>query len=303
MLNILNLIRWKNLLMIALVQVLIKYALFPAFGIDITLNGLGFSLLVLATICIAAGGYVINDIYDVDTDAINKPDKIIIGKAISEKNANILYMVFTCIGVFLGFYLSNSIGRPPFFILFIIISALLYVYASYLKQIAVVGNIVVSILVALSLLIVGIFELIPAITEQNQNVQSTMFEVLADFAIFAFLINFIREIVKDIQDVDGDYKAEMQTLPILFGKERTAKIAFGLTITTVLILTYYITTFLFMHMEVVIYFLIAVIGPLIYIAIKLFTAEKNHHFKHISLILKITMVMGMLSMILYRYIF
>jgi len=303
MLNILNLIRWKNLLMIAIVQILIKYALFPAFAIDITLNGLGFSLLILATICIAAGGYVINDIYDVDTDAVNKPDKVIIGKAISEKNANILYMIFTCIGVFLGFYLSNSIGRPPFFILFIIISALLYVYASYLKQIAVVGNIVVSILVALSLLIVGIFELIPAITEQNQNVQSTMFEVLADFAIFAFLINFIREIVKDIQDVDGDYKAEMQTLPIVFGKERTAKITFGLTIVIILVLIYYIATFLFMHMEVVIYFLVAVVGPLIYIAIKLFTAEKKQHFKHISLILKVTMITGMLSMVLYRFIF
>ncbi len=301
--NILNLIRWKNLLMIAAVQVLIKYALFPAFGIDVTLNGLGFSLLVIATICIAAGGYIINDIYDVETDAVNKPDKVIVGKAISEKNANIFYMVFTCIGVFLGFYLSNSIGRPPFFILFIIISALLYVYASYLKQIAVVGNIVVSILVGLSLLIVGIFELIPAITEQNQNVQSIMFEVLADFAIFAFLINFIREIVKDIQDVDGDYKAEMQTLPIVFGKERTAKIAFGLTIITTLILIYYVTTNIFMHMDVVIYFLVAIVGPLIYIAIKLFTAKNNSHFKHISLMLKIVMVSGMLVMLLYNLLF
>ena len=114
---------------------------------------------------------------------------------------NKLYVLFTVIGVGLGFYLSNSVGRPPFFIVFIAISGLLYIYATSLKQIAVVGNIVVSAAVSLSLLIVGIFELIPAIVSKNQVVQSTMFEVLTDFAILAFAINFIREIIKDTQEV------------------------------------------------------------------------------------------------------
>ena len=300
--HILNLIRYKNLIMIAVVQLLIKYALFPAFAIDITLNGLGFAVLVLATVFIAAGGYVINDIYDMETDAINKPNKVIVGKQITEDFANKLYILFTVIGVGLGFYLSNSVGKPPFFIVFLAISGLLYIYASYLKQVAVVGNIVVSGAVALSLLVVGIFELVPAISPENQNVQSTMFEVLTDFAIFAFLINFIREIVKDIQDVDGDHKAGMQTLPIVFGKARTAKIAFGLTCITILIIAYYIGTFVYMHIEAIIYFLILVIAPLIYIAIKLFTAENNTEFKHISLILKLVMITGMLSMVLYRFI-
>jgi len=194
--------------MIAVVQIIIKYALFPAFNVNITLNGLGFAVLVLATIFIAAGGYVINDIYDMETDAVNKPNKVIVGKSISEDLANKLYILFTVIGVGLGFYLSNSVGKPPFFIVFLAISGLLYIYASYLKQIAVVGNIVVSAAVSLSLLIVGVFELIPAITASNQVVQSSMFEVLTDFAILAFSINFIREIVKDIQDVDGDHKVD-----------------------------------------------------------------------------------------------
>ena len=234
--HILNLIRWKNLLMIALVQFLVRYALFNAIAVDTTLDTLHFVLLVLATLCIAAGGYIINDIYDVETDTVNKPEKVVIDKHISEKTANTLYIVLTFIGVLIGFYIANSIGRPQFFGFFVIIAALLYVYSTSLKRMAVVGNIVVSALVSSSLLIIGVFELIPAITEQNQNVQATLFEILADFGIFAFLINFIREIVKDIQDVDGDYNSNMQTLPILIGKERTAKIAFVLTIVSILLI-------------------------------------------------------------------
>ncbi|WP_083817723.1 geranylgeranylglycerol-phosphate geranylgeranyltransferase [Lacinutrix sp. 5H-3-7-4] len=300
--KILNLIRYKNLIMIAVVQLLIKYALFPAFAVDITLNGIGFAVLVFATIFIAAGGYVINDIYDIETDAVNKPNKLIVGKTLSEDTANKLYILFTVIGVGLGYYLSNSVGRPPFFIVFLATSGLLYIYATYLKQIAVVGNIVVSAIVALSLLIVGIFELIPAINSGNQVVQSSMFEVLTDFAILAFSINFIREIVKDIQDVDGDHKSGMQTLPILFGKTRTAKIAFALTCLLILIIAYYIGTFVYMHVEAIIYFLILVIAPLIYIAIKLFMAENNKDFKHISLMLKLVMITGMFAMALYYFI-
>jgi len=289
--------------MIFVVQLLIKYALFPAFGIDTTLSTIGILTLVLSTVLIAAGGYIINDIYDMETDAVNKPEKVIVGKKISEDLANKLYVLFTVIGVGLGFYLSHLVGRPPFFGLFVIIAALLYVYASYLKQIAIVGNIIVSIIVAFSLLIVGVFELIPATTIQNESVQSTMLEVLTDFAIFAFLINFIREIIKDIQDLDGDHKAGMQTLPILFGKERTSKITMGLTILTIGIIVYYITTFLFMHTTAIAYFLITVVGPLIYAAIKMFTAKKNSDFKHISFVLKLVMVTGMLAMLLYRLIF
>ena len=130
-----------------------------------------------------------------------------------------------------------------------------------------------------------------------------MFEVLTDYAVFAFLINFIREIVKDIIDVDGDHKQGMQTLPILLGKSRTGKIAFAITVANIVIIAYYVSAYLFMHNDAIAYFLIAVIGPLIYTAIKLFMAESNAQFKHVSFMLKIIMVTGMFSMLLYRFIF
>jgi len=113
-----------------------------------------------------------------------------------------------------GFYVSHLVGKAPFFSIFVIISILLYVYASYLKRTLLIGNIVISGLVALSVIIVGIFELIPVMTAINQQTQWLFFKVILDYALFAFSLNLLREIAKDIEDIDGDYKAGMHTLPI-----------------------------------------------------------------------------------------
>lgn len=173
MLNFLNLIRWKNLLLIILTQLLIKYALFDAFNVDTRLDDFGFALLVIATVCIAAAGNIINDIYDIETDTINKPNKVIIGKSISEQIAFNLFIILTIVGVGVGFILSNMIDKSSFSAVFIIVSALLYVYASTLKQTLLVGNIVISFLVAMSILIIGIFDLVPVITPENKQTQLT----------------------------------------------------------------------------------------------------------------------------------
>jgi len=302
MYHILNLIRWKNLLMIALVQVLIKYALLVPFGVITALNGFGFSLLVLATLCIAAAGNIINDIYDVETDLVNKPNQVIVGKTISEKKANNLFIAFNVIGVGLGFYVSNLVGKNGFFAIFVIISALLYVYASYLKQILVIGNIVISILVALSIIIVGLFELLPVITPENQTVQLTYFKIILDYALFAFLINLVRELAKDIEDIDGDHKAGMNTLPIAIGRDRATKVLFALSLMPLLAVVYYMVTYLYKQPIAIGYFLIFVVAPLIYIAIKSFNAETKKDVRHISKILKLVMLLGMLSLLLFPFI-
>lgn len=287
--------------MIALVQCLIKYGLFEPFGISTSLTPFNFFLLIMATLCIAAAGNIINDIYDVETDFINKPEKIIVGKTISEKTAYNLFISLNVIGVGIGFYLSHAIGKSELFALFVIISALLYVYASYLKQTFLIGNIVISILVALSILIVGIFELIPAMTIQNQGIQLVFFKILLDYAIFAFLINFIREISKDIADIDGDYKSGMNTLPIVFGRERTSKILFILSFIPLGAVIYYVINNLYTKPVAVIYFLVFIIAPLIYLLILIFNAKTKKDFITISNILKLVMLFGILSIILYKF--
>ncbi|WP_445731375.1 geranylgeranylglycerol-phosphate geranylgeranyltransferase [Mariniflexile sp.] len=297
--NLLNLIRWKNLLMIAMVQLLIKYALLEPFGVETSLDTLGISLLILATICIAAAGNIINDIYDVETDFINKPDKLIIGKSISEKTAYNLFIVFNVVGVGVGFYLSNSVGRSAFFSIFVIISALLYVYASYLKQMLIIGNVVISILVAMSLIIVGIFELLPSITSLNQQTQLTFFKIIFDYAVFAFIINLLREITKDVEDVDGDHKAGMNTLPIAIGRERAGKVLFTLSFIPLFAVGFYILNSLYKNQMAVFYFLILIMGPLIYTSIKIYSATTKKEFHHIGNMLKLVMLFGMLSLLLY----
>ena len=297
--SILKLIRWKNLLLIALVQVLIKYALFQSFNSDITLNGFGFSLLVIATLCIAAAGNIINDICDIDTDLINKPSKVIVSTLISEPKAFNMFLWLTIIGVCIGFYLSNLIDKTSFSAIFIVTSALLYVYSTTLKQTILIGNVAVSILVAMSIIIVGLFDLLPVITPENQQAQLTVFKILLHYALFAFMINLLREIIKDIEDIKGDSKAEMRTFPVVIGKNRATKVLFGLSFIPLIAVTYYVITYLYKQQIAVGYFLLFVIAPLLYFTIKIFSAESDKELHHLSNVLKFIMLMGVLSLLLY----
>lgn len=306
MLYFFKLIRFKNLIMIALVQYLIKYALLLPFtqthGVVTTLSHFNFFLLVLATICIAAGGYIINDIQDIESDSINKPHKVIINKHINENIATALFVILNIIGVGLGYYIASRIGKSNLFPIFFVASALLYMYSTFLKHIVLVGNIIVALIVSLSILLVGIFELLPVMTVDNRSIQILFFSIIRDYAIFAFIINLIREMVKDIEDIDGDYKAGTKSLPVIAGRARATKITFVLSLIPLFTVTYYVITYLFKQLAVVGYFLIVVIAPLIYISIKLFSATQKSDYKHISLILKLVMLTGMLSILLYNFI-
>ncbi len=297
--NVLKLVRPLNLLFIVLVQAFVKYGLFNPLEAETTLNTIDFALLVIATVCIAAAGNIINDIYDVEIDRINKPNKVLIGKKISEKKANRWYIALNVIGVGIGFYLSNSIGKSNFAALFIVISALLYLYASYLKGILLISNFLISLLVAMSILIVGLFDLLPAINAQNQTSQFTVFKILLDYALFAFLLNFIREIVKDIQDINGDKNGGMNSLPIAIGRKRATTVVFVLGVFTILTVILYSYTYLYHTQIVVLYFLFLIVAPLLYFCVKAWSAEQRKDYVLLSKLLKLIMFLGMCSILLY----
>jgi len=300
--NYLNLIRYKNLLIIILIQVLIRYALFIPLGADLTLSHFEFALLVLATVFIAAAGNIINDIYDVEIDKINKPKKVIVGKYISEGIAYNLFIAFNIIGVGLGFYLAKQIEEDVFFGFFIVTSALLYLYASFLKSMILIGNIIISLLVAFSLVIVGLFDLFPAINFMNQDYQSFVFGILLTYAFFAFYINLMREIVKDIEDIDGDINGELNTLPIAIGRKRTSYIIFGMGVLSLFGIIFYIYTNLYSYTIAVAYFLLLVLAPLGYFCIKIWDAKSKNDYSFLSNLLKITMLLGMGSLLLYTFV-
>ena len=298
----LQLIRLPNLLMIILTQVLVKYHLFEPFGIDVTLTDFDFTLLAISMVCLAAAGNIINDIHDRKTDAINKPQKLVIGTHISEKVAYNLFFILNILGVGIGFYLSNLVGRPSFTALFILPSAFLYFYATQIKGTILVGNLVVSIMVAMIIVMVGIFDLVPAITPENRLTQKAIFSILIDYAIFAFLLNFLREMVKDQEDIKGDYNAGYQTLPVILGRERTNKIIFLVALLPLAGALYYIYHYLFENKIAVWYVMIFVVAPLLYFLVKLTAAKTKDQYHHLSTLLKLVLAAGLISIGLYRFI-
>lgn len=293
--DFLRLIRYKNLILLLFTQCLIHQGFLLALGIPVVLSPFQFFLLASATICIAAAGYIINDIYDIQADSINKPARSYIPSKYSQNRALNLFLILNTVGVGLGFWLSYSIDKSSFAVIFVLVSALLYVYAVFLKGIPVLGNLVISFLVAISILIVVIFDLIPLLQIYGRQYTAAI-EVLRDYAIFAFLLNFLREIVKDIEDVDGDHAAGITTLPILLGRSRTAKITSVLGILYIFLLLGYIYLFLKENILTAVYLLVAVCLPLLFFSIQAWSAEKPQRFSQLSFYLKIIMVLGILSL-------
>lgn len=294
----LKLIRFQNLIMLALMQLVFHFVFFKnQSDLLLALSDWQFVLLVVATVCIAAAGYVINNIMDQETDSVAKPNEVVVGKHLSESLAYNLYIGLNIVGVGIGFYLSNLIGKPMFSSVFIIVAATLYLYATNFKQTLLIGNIIVALLLGLSVIIVGVFDLFPVTFDENRIQMAVYFSILTDYALFAFVLSFIREIVKDIEDMDGDYNAGMNTLPIVLGKERTAKIVFFLTLVPIALLLLYINKNLLTLEWVMYYLLLFVTAPLLYFLIKIWSAKTKKDFNHLSLILKLVLLFGILSIV------
>ncbi|MDP5097684.1 MAG: geranylgeranylglycerol-phosphate geranylgeranyltransferase [Flavobacterium sp.] len=297
----LKLIRYQNLLMLAFMQLVFRYLFLTKSYIYLALTDFNYALLIISTICIAAGGYVINNIMDQDTDEIAKPQNRVVGVSISETVAYNWYIGLTIIGVGIGFYLSNVIYKPTFASMFILVATLLYVYATNLKQIPVLGNIIVAFLLSVSIVIIALFDVFPATDSENKIRMGEVFGILIDYAIFAFIINLIREIIKDLEDIDGDYQTGINTLPIAIGINKTKIIVSILTVFAVVILAYYVKTYLFELDYVVYYALALIIGPLVYFGVKLQTAKEKKEFHHLSLVLKLILFFGIISIAVIVY--
>jgi len=305
--NIFKLIRWSNLLIIALLMFIIRHFIFQA-GLpglfSLQLDVFNFSLLVLSVVLIAAGGNIINDIYDQETDEINKPHKKIIGTHISETMGLVLYLLCTVFGIGIGYYLAHYFLQDNSFLLFHLISpALLWVYASNLKKTALIGNIVVALLAAFVPLAVLTFEygamLLTYWDVIQMNVLGNPFQYMFDWtfylALFAFITTLIRELIKDIEDVEGDEQTQMKTLAVKIGREKTTNAAVILSaLTAVLLLVSALKFSLFEHnrIAILVYQIIVLIGLIVLSITKLRKAENKQQFHSISTLWKIIMLLG-----------
>ena len=292
-----RLIRFKNLLMIALMQIILHFCFLKYQNIPVALSDFQFILLVISTLSIAGAGYIINNILDQQTDKINKPDNVVVGVTISETQSYNFYIILNILGVGLGFYLSNVVEKPSFAAIFILISITLYFYATNLKQTFIIGNFVASILTSLTIIIVGVFDLYPILNETNKPFLAIVFKLFLDYALFAFIINFIREIIKDIEDITGDNEQGMNTLPIVIGSEKTAKLVFFLSFIPTILLLYYVNEYYFQNRLywATIFCLAFLIAPMLLFSIKIWSSKTRKDFKNLSGILKLIMFFGVLS--------
>lgn len=294
----LNVIRWKNLLLILYIQLVIKFLFFPYFLVTTQLSNFQFSILLIAILCITSAGYIINDIFDVEADKINKPSSVIITRYFTEEIAKKWYLYLNAIGIILGVFISLSIKKPTYSFIFIGAALLLYLYSKKLKSLPLIGNLAVSILITINVLMLAIFDLNNSIEKSDYNFVVTTILIIS---FFAFLLNLIREIVKDIEDINGDYKLKMNTLPILIGSTRTKNIVTVLTALLVIILILFITIFSPEYKIVALYTLFFIIIPLLYITLKMPKIKTKKALHKISILLKVVMFTGINVLIILSF--
>ena len=317
----LQLIRWQNLLMVVLTMVLMRYAvLAPLIGkIGVTLiNGSGeeipmtlqfpwyqFALLVIATVLITAGGYVINDYFDIKTDLINK-GKVIVGSKIPRRKAIMWHSIFNIAGVSAGFYISDKVGYLWLGIMFLVVSGLLYFYSASYKRQFLIGNVLVAFLTAMVPMLVVFYEW-PALYRYyiiNAAILPKFNFIIywiGGFALFAFLTNLIREIIKDTEDFEGDIAYGRNTIPVVIGVESAKIVSICLLIITIVLL-YLAWHFFISDTITLIYISVMVVLPLLYVIYKLIRSSEKKQLHGASSIMKIAMLTGILYSVVVKII-
>lgn len=297
-LNYLNLIRWKNLAIASYTYLIIHYVFFNSFQVETKLNNIQFFLLLFTLLFIMAAGNIINDIYDIEADIINKPEKIIVSKNVSIEIAKNWYKITNSVGIVFGVIFSFSISNPTFFLIFVGISTLLYYYSKKLKRIPLISNILVASLIAFSILLLVYVDIDDNELSFNQNFAKN---TIVWLSFFAFGINLLREIIKDIEDVNGDNHLNIKSLPIIFGRKRTQHIVFTFTLIPIALLVYFIVTFSETYKHSMLYLLFFSLIPLLYFALKINSSKSKKNIKALSFLLKLIMVFGINAILILSF--
>ena len=215
--NIFKIIRWKNLVIISLSQIFIKFFFIDFFIQKDQLLNENFVILLIVTILIAASGYIVNDIYDYNLDQINKPEKVVLGKFLKSRDAIIIYMMFNFLAIVLSIFLCMKIEQEIYILVFLLIIYCLWLYSKKLKKYKTIGNILIAFFISLSILNVPLFSYKNFLNDDRFFV----FLIICIFSLLAFLINVKREIIKDIEDIEGDKIHKVKSLPIIFGTKKS----------------------------------------------------------------------------------
>jgi len=298
--TLLKLIRYKNLGILALSQILIKYFFLNKYNSNIQLTLPLFLILLFSILFLAAAGYIINDIYDIEIDKINKPYKVIIGNKISEKYALKLYVLFNIIGLGLAYYLSYTINHLSYALIFLGTAFCLLKYAQSWKNIFFIKNFLVAFLVSISILILGLFDILPGLNNQNTINHFIIVKIISFYFLFSFLTNYIREIIKDIEDVNGDKIRNTQSFISKIGLDNTKIIIYVLNGFLILFLGYFISNYFTNNILSLIYIIIFVFIPSIFYFVLLIKAKTIKNYSIVSKLLKLIMIFGITSILFLK---
>jgi 4-hydroxybenzoate polyprenyltransferase len=299
----LTLIRFPNLLMIAFTQYTMRYAvilpLARSHSVEFQLSGFDFFCLVFSTMCTAAAGYAINDYFDVKTDKINRPGKVVVGRKISRRRTMMTHIAFCALGILLGGYVTWKTGIPGLVLVYIMVAGMLWLYSSIYKRQFLIGNIIVALFSAVVPMMV-LLDIPPIYRAEGQvllnggaNLNFAVFWILG-VAVFAFLTTLSREITKDAEDFEGDAAYGCRSLPVVLGDRCTKCTVIGINIVTVAALGVVYGYFL-RHVAgcfSFFYILLLLVVPVIFISWKIHKAITGDDYRRAGDRMKLVMLAG-----------
>ena len=297
------LFRPVNLVIVAVTQFLLEFLiLIPALekgGVAPILDMPHFFLLVLSTVLIAAGGYVINDIEDVDIDRINKPERQVVSRKISVRTAWIYYIGLFFIGLLISLYLAVYIDNLPLLAIYPGAWLLLFLYSRYFKKMPLIGNVTVAFFCAFTAGIVWFAEREAYFNLQTKapEIFRSLTEVFVIYMFFAFISTLYREIIKDLEDYRGDSENGCRTLPVVLGmqKAKTITAVTGMVfLTGILSLPFYFSENDRSSFGASIFIVLCMFLPLLYSLFLVWKSREKADYRKNSKLAKYLMAAGIL---------
>ena len=273
-----SVIRGYNILVVVLAQYLASIYIFASDKpLKKVLFDVNLLMLVLATAAVIAGGYIINNFYDSEKDLINRPNKTMLDKLVSQNTKLSFYFVLNFSAVVMASYVSF---KPVLFFSFYIFS--IWFYSHKLKKMPIVGNVVSSILTLTPFFVIFVY---------YHNFKSVVFV----HATFLFLIIAIRELTKDLENIKGDLTLNYRTIPIVYDERTSKKMISVLVIATLFPVYFLIAKFDIGYMYL--YFYVCEALLVVYLFL-LWRSVTKTHYLWLHNILKIIIVAGVFSILL-----
>jgi len=301
----LKLVRLPNLIFIALAQLLFQYCIYLPLYKNSAAEAfpLNFIFLVFASLCIAAAGYIINDYFDINIDEVNKPGKMVVDKVIHRRWAIAWHFILNSVGL-----IFTILALPVFDKWYLVVAnmfcmALLWFYSTSLKRRVLIGNIIIALLTAWTILIIFFSKVsLQDALGLGAELHDKFFRFTFLYAGFAFISSLVREAIKDLEDMPGDAKYGCRTMPIVWGVQAT-KIytAIWLIILIALLVLIQVYILQFRWWLPVAYSILLLILPLLFILFRLFRSYTQQQYHWLSNAIKLVMLAGILSMLFFYF--